>query len=587
MMLHSIRTQILALLAGVLLVGLVTWFALANRLFTRDRLAYTYDLTSSLATTVSEQLRESLGSRVDKLLYFAAAAAKGDPIAQARLLVDSDPDLLGVELWRAKAGTFERAVTWVDPARLDAADLAREDVDEARRTSPVAFEALPAEGAQLQNASLPPDVPLLTLAALGPDGGTAVVAVLKPDRLLRIFARSAAYRVYLVDGRGRVVVHPDPARVVGRADVSNSDVVKQATRGPVARAVRDFEGPEGPVIAAFSRVGLGRLAVIAEVPRAEALRAGRDLGRRTILLGVAILFFGILASFLVGRRITAPLRRLESAAQRVGAGELGTQVPVEGRGETAELAAAFNRMSAELADREARLSDAHAQLARADKLSAVGELAASVVHEVKNPVAAVVGYAQLGRECEQLPEAHELFGLVEAQAWRASDVLQNMLEFTRREPPMPELLDPAVVAEDAVRLLRHPLRLRGVTLQTEIAEGLPKLHTHAGELQQVLVNLLMNAADAMEGRAERVATLGIAASNGRVLMTVRDTGSGIPAELHEKIFLPFFTTKKGRDGTGLGLSVSQRLVRDMGGEIRVESTVNAGSTFTVSLPAVR
>src|SRR5512145_915806 len=315
-MIHSIRTQILALLAGMLLTGLVTWFMLANRLFTRDRLAYTYDLTSSLATTVSEQLRESLGSRVDKLLYFAAAAAKGDPIVQARLLVDSDPDLIGVELWRARAGTFERAVTWVDPGRLDAADLAREDIDEARRTSPVAFEALPAEGAQLQNASLPPDVPLLTLAALSPDGGTAVVAVLKPDRLLRIFARSAAYRVYLVDGRGRVVVHPDPARVVGRADMSGSDVVKQATRGPVARAVRDFEGPEGPVIAAFSRVGLGRLAVVAEVPRAEALRAGRDLGRRTILFGVAILFFGILASFLVGRRITAPLRRLESAAQR-------------------------------------------------------------------------------------------------------------------------------------------------------------------------------------------------------------------------------------------------------------------------------
>jgi signal transduction histidine kinase len=586
-MIHSIRSQILALLAGVLLVGLVTWFAVANRLFTRDRLAYTYDLTSSLATTVSEQLRESLGSRVDKLLYFAAASSKGDPIAQARLLVDSDPDLLGVELWRARAGSFERAVTWVDPARLDAADLAREDIDEARRTSPVAFEALPAEGAQLQNASLPPDVPLLTLAALSPDGATAVVAVLKPDRLLRIFARSAAYRVYLVDGRGRVVVHPDPARVVGRADMAGSEVVKQATRGPVARAVRDFEGPDGPVIAAFSRVGLGRLAVIAEVPRAEALRAGRDLGRRTILFGVAILFFGILASFVVGRRITAPLRRLESAAQRVGAGELGTQVPVEGRGETAELAAAFNRMSAELADREARLSDAHAQLARADKLSAVGELAASVVHEVKNPVAAIVGYAQLGREAGQLPEAHELFGLVEAQAWRASEVLQDMLEFTRREPPAAERLDPSTVAEDAVRLLRHPLRLRGVTLQTELPEGAPPLHAHAGELQQVLVNLLMNAADAMDGRPERVATLGIAVRDGRVIFSVRDTGSGIPPELLERIFQPFFTTKKGRDGTGLGLSVSQRLVRDMGGEIRVESTVGVGSTFTVSLPVAR
>src|SRR5574341_86120 len=469
-MIHSIRTQILVLLAGILLAGLLTWFSLANRLFTRDRLAYTYDLTSSLATTVSEQLRESLGSRVDKLLYFAAVSSKGDPLQQARLLVESDPDLLGVELWRSRLGRFERVVTWVDPARLDAADLAREDVDEARRTAPVAF------------------------AALSPDGGTAVVAVLKPDRLLRIFARSAAYRVYLVDGRGRVVVHPDPQRVVGRADVSGSDLVQQATRGPVTRAVRDFEGPDGAVIAAFSRVGLGRLAVIAEVPRAEALRATRDLARRTVLLGLAVLFVGILASYAVGRRITAPLRNLQQAAHRIGAGELGAQVPVEGRGETAELAAAFNRMSAELADREVRLSEAHTQVARADKLSAVGELAASFAHEVKNPVSAVVGYAQLGKETRELAEAHELFGLVEKQGWRASEVLQNLLVFTRREETVPVPAEPAAVVTDVLRLLRHPLRLRGVTVETELPEGLPRILVHGAELQQVLVNLLMNGA---------------------------------------------------------------------------------------------
>jgi len=584
-MIHSIRTKILIALAGVLLAGLVTWFALANRLFTRDRLAYTYDLTSSLATTVSEQLRESLGSRVDKLLYFAAASSRGDPQQQARLLVDSDPDLLGVELWRGVAGRFERAVTWIDPTRLANADLAREDVDEARRSIVVAFEALAAEGPQLQNASLPPDVALLTLAAVSGDGRTAVVAILKPDRLLRIFARSAAYRVYLVDGRGRVVVHPDPARVVGRADVSGSEIVRDATRGPVSRAVRDFAGPEGPVIGAFARVGLGRLAVVAEVPRAEALRAGRELARRTVLLGLAILFAGILASYFVGGRITAPLRHLQRAAQRIGAGELGTQVPVEGRGETAELAAAFNRMSAELADREARLSDAHTQIARADKLSAVGEIAASIAHEVKNPVSAIVGYAQMGQETSDVAKTHELFGLVETQGWRAAKVLQDLLEFARREPVAPEPVAPAELAEEALRLLRHPLMLRGVTVRSAVAEGLPRILVQPGELQQVLVNLLMNAADAMDGRQERVVTLGASAEPGHVLLWVRDTGPGVPPELREKIFQPFFTTKQGRDGTGLGLSVSQRIVTDLGGVLRLESAAGAGATFTVVLPA--
>ncbi|MGB8930807.1 MAG: ATP-binding protein, partial [Anaeromyxobacteraceae bacterium] len=353
-----------------------------------------------------------------------------------------------------------------------------------------------------------------------------------------------------------------------------------------ARAVRDFEGPDGPVIGAFARVGLGRLAVIAEVPRAEALRATRELGRRTVLLGLAILFVGILASYFLGRRITAPLRHLQQAAHQVGAGELGTQVAVEGRGETAELATAFNRMSAELADREARLSDAHTQISRADKLSAVGELAASIAHEVKNPVTAVVGYAQLGKETRDLAEAHELFGLVEAQGWRAGEVLQSLLEFTRREPTAPEPVAPGELVEETLRLLRHPLRMRGVTVTSELAEGLPTVLAHAGELQQVLVNLLLNAADAMEGREQRLAAVTASAADGQVLLTVRDTGTGIPPELRERIFQPFFTTKKGRDGTGLGLSVSQRIVKDLGGEIRLESVVGEGSTFTVSLPAV-
>lgn len=583
-MIHSVRIQILALLAGVLLAGLATYFVLANTLLTRDRLAYAYDLTSSLVTTVSEELRESLGSRVDKLLYFADASSRGDPMQQARLLVRSDPDLLGVELWRRRNGRFERTVAWTDPARLETVDLAQEDIDEARRTAPVAFDALAAEGPQLQNASLPPDVPLLTLAAVSGESGTAVVAILKPDRLLRIFARSSAYRVYLVDGRGRVVVHPDPVRVVGRFDASRMEVVRQAIRGPVARAVRDFEGADGPVIGAYARVGLGRLAVIAEVSRADALRASRDLGRRTVLFGLAILFVAILASVLLGRRITAPLRKLQAAAHRIGAGELGTQVAVEGRGETAELAAAFNRMSAELADRELRLSEAHTQIARADKLSAVGELAASIVHEVKNPLAALVGYAQLGKETLRIEEAHELFGLVESQGWRASDVMQQLLGFTRRESTTPERVDAAALAEATVRLLRPPLRLRGIALQLAFEPGLPQIRVRPGELQQVLVNLVMNGADAMDGRDRREVTVGGSAGGGRVRLSVRDTGAGIPPELMEKIFQPFFTTKMGRDGTGLGLSVSQRIVRDFGGELEVESTVGEGSTFTVVLP---
>ncbi|HEU4382915.1 MAG TPA: ATP-binding protein [Anaeromyxobacteraceae bacterium] len=581
---RSVRFQILALVAAVLLAAVGTYFLLATELFTRDKLAYVYDLESSLTTTVSEELRESLGSRVDKLGYFALAAASGDAGRAAAPLLASDPDLLSLEIWEQRKGAFQRVFHRTDPARLAGVNLSQADLEEARRSTPIPFEAVAAEGALLQNASLPPDVALLSLAAAPEGGRGVVVALLKPDRLLRIFARSSAWEVYLVDGRGVVVVHPDPARVVSRAR-PDSGIVRDAVQGTVARAVREFEGPDGPVVGAFSRVGLGRLAVVAEVPRAEALRATRTLARRSILFGVAILLVSVLASLYLGRRLTASLGRLEEATRAVAAGDFGVRIPVEGRNEIARLADAFNRMGGELSDREARLTEAHTQLGQAEKLSAVGEMAASVVHEVKNPMTAIVGYAQLGREAEAMGQARDLFKQIEDHAWRSNDMLQTLLAYARLDRPVQARLDPAAVARNTLKLIRHQLLLKQIQLETSLPDGLPAILGNANQLEQVLVNLVMNACQAMEGRPEMMLGLSVRAEGDRVIISVRDTGPGIPPEHRDKLFRPFFTTKPAGRGTGLGLSVSLRMVRLHRGEILVDSHPGEGTTFSVVLPS--
>ncbi len=580
---RSVRFQILALLAAVLLAAIGSYFLLATELFTRDKLAYVYDLESSLTATVSEQLRESLGSRVDRLGYFALAAASGEANRAAAPLLASDPDLLALEIWEPRHGRFERVFRRVDPARLAAVNLSEAELAEARQSTPVPFEAVAAEGALLQNASLPPDVALLSLAAAPEGARGVVVALLKPDRLLRIFARSPAYKVYLVDGKGVVVVHPDPARVVSRAAAS-SGIVRDAIQGTLARGVREFDGPDGPVIGAFSRVGLGRLAVVSEVSRTDALRATRTLARRSVLFGAGILLVAVLASLYLGRRLTAPLGRLEEATRSIAAGDFGVHIPVEGRNEVARLAAAFNRMGGELSDREARLTEVHTQLAQAEKLSAVGEIAASVVHEVKNPVSAIVGYAQLGREVERLDEAKELFQQIEGSAWRSNDVLQTLLAYARLDKVVQTRLDPAAIARDALKLLHHQFLLKRIQVETSLPDGLPPVLGNANQLQQVVVNLVMNAVQVMEGQPRKVLGVAAAAQGDAVAISVRDTGTGIRPEDRDKLFRPFFTTKPPGQGTGLGLSVSLRIVRQHRGEIRVESEPGQGTTFSVVLP---
>lgn len=580
----SIRYQILLLTVGILAVAITAYFLLATRLFTRDKLAYIYNLESSLTTIVAEEVRASVESRVDKLGWLALSHLQEGDERAARLLIASDPDMLSVEIWEPRDGRHQRSLRLVAEERLAALNLTAEELAEARRSAPVPFEAVAAEGALLQNASLPPDLGILSLAAPAPEGKRVVVALLRPDRLLRIFARSPAWRVYLVDGKGGIVVHPDPTRIVARQNAATIPVVKEAIRGQVARGVYEFVGPDGATIGAFARVGLGRLAVVAEVPLSVALEASGQLARRSLLFGVGILFLAVFASLALGRHLTAPLRKLEQATRVMAQGEIAAPLEIADRSEIGSLAKAFNRMGRELQDREGRLAEAHEQLAQSEKLSVIGEIGASVAHEVKNPLAGIVGFAQVGQASATLEEAVESFKIIEASAWRASEILQSLLKFARLDQEEYAPVDAARIAEGAVRLLRHQLMSKGIRVETAIPPGLPLVLGNEGQLQQVFVNLVMNASQAMQDRPERNLSIAARLEGDRLAIAVGDTGEGMPPEVLEKIFTPFFSTKPRGQGTGLGLSVSHRIVTQHQGAIRIESEPGKGTTFTVFLP---
>ncbi len=586
---RSIRYQLVALVGAMLVGGMATYFVLANRVFTSDKQATVYDVNALVANAAAEQSEATLNALSDKLRYFGVEQAGQTSDDPAKKLFASDDEVLSLEVWHKKASGrgWERTYVWADEARLQTLNLTKEDLDAARQQTPVEPEAVLAQGVLLQNASMPPDVALLRLSTLTPDGQSVVVADLRPERLLKVTSGTGLYRVYLVDARGQVLAHPDPQKVLQHADLSSLQVVKDALEAKVSRGSREYASPEGEMLAAYARLDAPRAAVVVEVPRNEVFRATRELTFRSLLFALAVIASSLVAAIYFSRRLTAPLRKLEQTMARVSKGEFGIEVEVTSKNEIGAVAGAFNEMTHELGRRSTELDQKNQQLMQSEKLSAIGELSAGLAHEVKNPMVGIVGFAQLGQESTSLDEAQEYFKLIDADAQRANTILQRLLEFARPPDVATERLEVNAMVDGALKLVAHPIALMGVKVETRFAEGLPAIEGNNNQLRQVLINLMMNAAQAMESTPEKQLQIETAGADWAVVVTVKDSGPGMAPEVKQRLFEPFFTTKPRGKGTGLGLSISRSIIEEHRGEIRVESEVGKGSTFVIRLPAAQ
>ena len=261
----------------------------------------------------------------------------------------------------------------------------------------------------------------------------------------------------------------------------------------------------------------------------------------------------------------------------------------------------LEQMSDELARANARsmaaldrLKSTQAQLLQSEKLSAIGQLVAGVAHELNNPLTSVIGYAQLLEEeldtpsgIRSGPELAEDLRRIAQESERAAKIVRNLLAFARRQAAERAPQDVADLFSRVMALRAYELRLNGIELVTEFEPSLPQVVADGSQLQQALLNLVLNAEQAMRGR--QVKRLHVGArfdeSAAAVELIVKDTGHGIDRANLSRIFDPFFTTRDVGEGTGLGLSICYGIVRDHGGQITVESVVKTGTTFSVLLPA--
>ncbi|HZU29085.1 MAG TPA: ATP-binding protein [Bryobacteraceae bacterium] len=339
----------------------------------------------------------------------------------------------------------------------------------------------------------------------------------------------------------------------------------------------------------------------------------RQAAQRSQAIRVTALALGLLcgASMLfVWRLVYRPLHDLRGGMRRIARGDLGYRVAVRSRDELGEVAEAFNHMAGDLAAAreeltawartlEQRVEQKAIELERANKLMAtsermasLGRLAATVAHEVNNPLFGILNYARLTRkdvERADPPPATrermlEQLQIIERESRRCGELMRNLLMFARQSPRRIESADLNETIGRAIALVRHRYELSGIALEEQLAPDLPRVPCDANQVQQVVLGLLVNAAEAMPrgGRVQIASALDDHA--GFAVIRVRDDGPGIPADVLPQVFEPFFTTKEDEHRTGLGLAVARSIVEQHGGVITVQSAEGAGAEFAIRLP---
>jgi two-component system NtrC family sensor kinase len=286
-------------------------------------------------------------------------------------------------------------------------------------------------------------------------------------------------------------------------------------------------------------------------------------------------------------RLFRPIRDVVVMAQKVIGGDLSARVGMRPPGEMGVLCWAVDSMAQAMAERQELLEQVtRQQIGRSEQLASVGRLAAGVAHEINNPLTGVLAFAGLLREKPNMDEQdRQDLELIVRETKRAREIVRGLLDFARETPSIKARLNINDVAVQTVRLLGKRDAFQDIEVVEDFDENIPCINGDKNQLEQVLVNLSLNACEAMPGGGTLL--LSTSCTDGCVEVKVTDTGCGIKKEHLDKIFEPFFTTKPVGKGTGLGLAVSYGIIQQHEGTLDVESEERKGTTFTIRLPAVR
>lgn len=585
-----IRLKFLVLFLSITTaVLIVITFTMAG-MFHDDKEVYIRDLASVTAQATAEEARSLLSGYRERLQVYSRLMVERDLTAEQKnrllgRLFEDFREFVAVTLY---VDGKEQA-TLADSRSLSAAGLTKGDLARYRRSHPLPADRMKDGAVYVENSTLSEKMPAMTMAVAqaAEKGGKPVVvaAVLRLDSLIRLTSGASVFERFLVDDQGILLAHPEVRRVSQRSKAEWIPKLPELASGRSAGGAVEYKRDGVAMIGGFAGVERAGLLAGAQVPKSVAYLASRSLLRNLVIVSMGLLLFSAVLGVFTSRQITRHLERLSRSAREVGQGRFDIKVQVNTRDEIGELAASFNDMASELNTREKALKEAQAQLIQSEKLAAFGQLGAGIAHEVKNPLAGILGYAQLSlRKTEPDTVLHNNLKIIEKETKRCRTIIDNLLKFARQEKVERKPLELNQVVEDTAALVDHQLGMHRIRLERELAPDLPAIHGNANQLQQILLNLVLNSEQAMEGTPGTIRITTGRTGDDRVEVRISDTGPGIPKEIQARLFEPFFTTKPAGKGTGLGLSVTYGIVKDHKGEILVESEPGQGATFILRFP---
>lgn len=327
---------------------------------------------------------------------------------------------------------------------------------------------------------------------------------------------------------------------------------------------------------------------------------------RILSVFLGIVFLGVVAVIIVANylagRITKPLKEIQEAARLMATGRYSVDIKVDSMDEVGDLAESLNEMTRKLFnvqnelkewgdrledkvdERTARIREIQRQLIHAEKMASVGRLAAGVAHEINNPLTGILTNSSLLLEdMKDADPAYESVKTIVDETLRCREIVKGLLDFSRQTEPQKERVDVNELIRSVIALVKHQVSFRNIIIREELTPSVPIVMIDKGQVRQVFMNIILNAADAMPHAGEILIKSGFDDEKKQVVAAFTDTGRGINKEHLGKIFDPFFSTKQ--QGTGLGLSISYGIIERHGGTIEVDSDPGKGSTFVVRLPS--
>ncbi|MDH4257768.1 MAG: cache domain-containing protein [Candidatus Aminicenantes bacterium] len=325
----------------------------------------------------------------------------------------------------------------------------------------------------------------------------------------------------------------------------------------------------------------------------------------TLLAALCVVFLLVILYFATSR-ITNPLQKMVIATQEIAKGDLSHKVEVNSRDEIGYLADSFNQMTADLKtanqkligwgrtlekkvqERTKELREMQAHLIQSEKLASLGKLAAGIAHEINNPLGGILIYSHLLLEDtpKESPHLENLKKIVKETS-RCKDIVRGLLEFARPKEPEMSWINLNDVVDRSLAIVEGQALFQNIKINKKFASALPKIVADGSQLQQVFMNIIINAAEAMDGKGTLSLSTSLDTDGTHIEAKITDTGHGIKEEDKKRLFEPFFSTKEVGKGTGLGLAISYSIIQKHLGTIEVESQEGKGSTFTVKLPVLR